>query len=316
MILLPEDCYSFALEMVTGAYKYLTEENIFSLNKLQDQNIIYYSELKNWNTKNAFRSFSLKYVVEGSIKYSTNHREYQLSPGKILLASKQSNVHAFFEVSGLVKSMCIDISTNTINEIFSFLSVKNDKHFEEFSSGFFKEFGFVERVQELDAFKGSNVVRSIINQVQHCKQKAAFSGETFYSLAESIITDQYRSYLNNLNLPYLKLATRNEISKRLCMAKEYMDDCFLHIRSNSEIAKSCFLSEYHFIRSFTHLYKISPYQYLLSKKLEYAKDLILKNDLPVKTIAQTTGFADLATFSKAFKRKYAIPPSLFRLSQS
>ena len=59
--------------MSSASYKFLTEENKLTLNKLQDQNIVYYSELNSWYTRNAFRSFSLKYVVEGSIQYTTNH---------------------------------------------------------------------------------------------------------------------------------------------------------------------------------------------------------------------------------------------------
>ena len=82
--------------MSSASYKFLTEENKLTLNKLQDQNIVYYSELKSWHTRNSFRSFSLKYVLEGSIRYTTNHQDYKLSPGKILMASKQSDVEAFF----------------------------------------------------------------------------------------------------------------------------------------------------------------------------------------------------------------------------
>lgn len=300
--------------MSTALYQFLTEENKLSLNKLQDQNIVYYSELKSWYTRNAFRSFSLKYVVKGSIQYTTNHQDYKLSPGKILMASKQSDVEAFFETTDLVKSICIDISTNTINEIFSFHSVKKESYFEDFSAGLFKDSGFVEKVYALELFEGACSIHSIAKQIEQARHKPDFSDELFYQLAQSIMLHQYKNFITNLNLPFSKATTRNEISRRLANAKEYMDDCFLQIKSNAEIAKHCFLSEFHFMRSFSNLYKISPYQYLLAKRLDYARELIYKSDLPLTTVALDAGFPDMATFSKAFKRKYRISPSVFRKS--
>lgn len=303
---------SYYFHMSSLFYKFLTEENKLTLNKLQDQNILYYSELKSWYTRNAFRSFSLKYVVEGSIQYTTNHQEYKLSPGKILMASKQSDVEAFFETADPVKSICIDISTNTINEIFSFHTIRNDNYFEDFSAGLFKESGFVEKVLALDLFEGASSIRSVVTQIEQTRQKLDISSELFYHLAEKIVVHQYRNFMTNLSLPFSKATTRNEISRRLACAKEYMDDCFLHIKSNAEVARKCFLSEYHFMRSFSNLYKISPYQYLLAKRLDYAKGLIYKNNMSLTMVALDAGFPDMATFSKAFKKKYKISPSMLR----
>ena len=179
---------------------------------------------------------------------------------KILMASKQSDVEAFFKTADLVKSICIDICTSTINEIFSFHTLKRESCFEYFSAGLFKEYGFVEKFFALDLFEGASTIRSIVKQIKQQRQKLDFSSQLFYHLAESIVVHQYKNFMTNLNLPFSKATTRNEISRRLSKARAYMDDCFLHIKSIAEVAKQCFMSEYHFIRSFSNLYKISPYQ--------------------------------------------------------
>ena len=53
----------------------ITESNKNSLNKPSDTDKIYYSELKEWYTTNAFRSFSLKYVLEECIYYKKDGKE-------------------------------------------------------------------------------------------------------------------------------------------------------------------------------------------------------------------------------------------------
>ena len=122
----------------------------------------------------------LKYVVEGSIKYSTNHREYQLSPGKILLGFKANPMCMLFEVSGLVK-VCVWYFTNTINEIFKVLDFQS-KTINTFFFRFFKEF------DSWKEYKNWMFSRIKCRRVVHYKtryntaKQLPFFGETFYSL--------------------------------------------------------------------------------------------------------------------------------------
>jgi AraC-like DNA-binding protein len=54
--------------------------------------------------------------------------------------------------------------------------------------------------------------------------------------------------------------------------------------------------------------RISPYQYLLNKRLELAKELITEGDMSVTDIAAHCNFPDIFTFSKALKRRFGIAP--------
>ena len=69
------------------------------------------------------------------------------------------------------------------------------------------------------------------------------------------------------------------------------------------------MAEFHFFRSFRQAFGTSPYQYLLGKRLELAKELIITGDMSVTTIAAHCNFPDIFTFSKAFKRRFNVAPS-------
>jgi hypothetical protein len=81
-----------------GSFFYtITEENKLTLNKPSDSDVVYYSELNDWFTHNAFRSFSLKYVVNRCIYYKVGNKEHAVNEGNFLLACKQPDVSAYFD---------------------------------------------------------------------------------------------------------------------------------------------------------------------------------------------------------------------------
>jgi AraC family transcriptional regulator len=71
--------------------------------------------------------------------------------------------------------------------------------------------------------------------------------------------------------------------------------------SIGSLAKECSLSEFHFLRSFSRIHGITPYQFILSKELAKEGEL-LNSNRSVSDVAAISGFADVAAFSKAFKK--------------
>jgi AraC-like DNA-binding protein len=73
------------------------------------------------------------------------------------------------------------------------------------------------------------------------------------------------------------------------------------------------ISKYHFIRVFKAAFGISPYQYQKRKRLELAKTDLLSGEEILFT-AIRYGFADTATFSKAFKQQFGVTPGAVKKS--
>jgi AraC family transcriptional regulator len=68
------------------------------------------------------------------------------------------------------------------------------------------------------------------------------------------------------------------------------------------------LSPAHFARAFKETMGRAPHQYLLSQRLEQARRLLDLPDARLADVAQRTGFADQAHFTRLFKRTYGLPP--------
>jgi AraC-like DNA-binding protein len=74
-------------------------------------------------------------------------------------------------------------------------------------------------------------------------------------------------------------------------------------------------SESQTIRLFKQAYGVTPYTYVLNKKLELGKSLLNSTNLSVKEIASKLAFADEYYFSNLFKSKVGITPSAYRKIQ-
>jgi AraC family transcriptional regulator len=69
-----------------------------------------------------------------------------------------------------------------------------------------------------------------------------------------------------------------------------------------------------FARTFRRSIGTTVHQYVLSRRLERAKDLLVSTDLPVVDVAQQTGFASQSHLATALKRLTGVTPGQFRRS--
>ena len=72
------------------------------------------------------------------------------------------------------------------------------------------------------------------------------------------------------------------------------------------------MSEPHFRRLFRRINACSPARFLNQCRLARGAELLRGTNLPVKTIAEQTGFYDVYYFSKLFHRHYSLTPGKYR----
>jgi AraC family transcriptional regulator len=82
-----------------------------------------------------------------------------------------------------------------------------------------------------------------------------------------------------------------------------------------DMANLVHLSAYHFGRLFKQTIGLSPYQYILQLRIEYAKKLILEKAGPLGEIAYQLNFSDQAHFSNAFRKATGLSPRQYQHGQ-
>ena len=101
---------------------------------------------------------------------------------------------------------------------------------------------------------------------------------------------------------------------RLNMVKEYIDAHFTNAISLDELAKLSQMSSRHFLRGFRESIGVTPYSYILDRRLVYAKELLLKSKETITSIALLSGFGNSQHFATMFRKATGLSPREFRLN--
>jgi AraC family transcriptional regulator, exoenzyme S synthesis regulatory protein ExsA len=67
-----------------------------------------------------------------------------------------------------------------------------------------------------------------------------------------------------------------------------------------------------FKRDFQSIYNTSPLQWIRNRRLDRAKELLANSALSVTDVCYSTGFENVAHFSKVFKKRFGMSPSMVR----
>ena len=97
-------------------------------------------------------------------------------------------------------------------------------------------------------------------------------------------------------------------------AKRYIENHFDAQIKLKDIARSVHLSEIYFHNIFTKSVGISPHQYLIDCRIENAKKLLWKSDIPICEVAEKSGFGCQQYLNKIFKKETGMTPVSYRKS--
>lgn len=108
--------------------------------------------------------------------------------------------------------------------------------------------------------------------------------------------------------PGLRAATRQEVHRRVLLARDYLHARYRETVSLDDLARVAYLSPYHFHRSFTRAFGCTPHQYQVRLRLERAHHLLSRGDVSVTEACLDSGFESLGSFNAVFRRRYGVSP--------
>jgi AraC-like DNA-binding protein len=111
-----------------------------------------------------------------------------------------------------------------------------------------------------------------------------------------------------------KVNTYRASGQRLRQAVDFM---MAHLDNDidlAQIAQAAFMSKYHFARTFSNAFGVSPARWLTNARLDHAAQLLkdVGNVQSIQSIASNVGFASASSFDRAFKRCHGISPLQYR----
>jgi len=108
------------------------------------------------------------------------------------------------------------------------------------------------------------------------------------------------------------LPVLSEEDRRINEVLTYIHKHLSQPLSNDLLASLCHLHPNHFIRFFAKKTGQSPASYVLRRRMELARQLLIQSDLPVSHIAEQVGLPDQSHFSRLFRNTFAMTPTQCR----
>lgn len=99
---------------------------------------------------------------------------------------------------------------------------------------------------------------------------------------------------------------------RLKQVVQYINDNIDKKLEIDELAELTGWRRHHFIKLFIKYLAVAPYQYILSRKIEKSKSLLLDTNIPINQIAFDLGFKSYSNFCNAFKKNNEEVPLDYR----
>jgi len=152
----------------------------------------------------------------------------------------------------------------------------------------------------------SQIVLTIANEID--------AGFFDYILADALNTALAVQIVRRYADPSaLMLGSTNGLSReRLQRVRDYIETHLEDRLTLADLAEVACLSPYHFSRSFKLAMGIGPWRYVMGRRIDRAKTLMRRTNLPLASIAVEVGFNDQSHLTSIFRRETGATPGRFR----
>lgn len=104
----------------------------------------------------------------------------------------------------------------------------------------------------------------------------------------------------------------HDLHRRLCRARDLVHAHALEPFSLGDAAREARLSRAHFLRLFRRAFGETPHAYRTRLRLDRAKALLARGDLPVTEVCLEVGYESLGSFSTLFTARVGQSPAAWR----
>lgn len=252
---------------------------------------------------------SIRSTMQGVEKHFTGNASYSVTPDRFLIINSGSECESKIECE--TESLTVFFDREFAERALASLITPGERMLNN---------SFVHPAQPVTFFEKTyphnHTISPALMKLRFASRidfnDSEFINENCYLLLEGLMKLHRELYAEIARLPPVKLSTKTELYRRICRAREFIDDSYSQRIPLGDIAREACLSQFHFLRVFKIIFGQTPHQYVLRKRMNKALDLLRSSEMPVTQICYEVGLESPASFSRMFKIRYGISPDSFR----
>jgi AraC-like DNA-binding protein len=110
----------------------------------------------------------------------------------------------------------------------------------------------------------------------------------------------------------IRLTAEHHKHQALHKVLQHIDQHFRESVDQKQLAQRCGMTPFRFSRLFKEVVGIGFTDYILHKRMDFAKELLDNSQMPITSIGYEAGFKDPSYFARAFKQSCGYTPSEYR----
>lgn len=103
-----------------------------------------------------------------------------------------------------------------------------------------------------------------------------------------------------------------KINKQIDYIKNFIDNNYSEDIKLESLSKMAYMNKFHLIAEFKQSYRVTPIDYLILKRIEVTKNLLISTNHSMEEISSIVGFNSQSYFNQVFRKKVGLTPSQFR----
>gem|GEM_PF-1357613 len=276
---------------------------------LNFEDLIIHSRLRDFDKSVSDSGLSIKLGHIGTERYFFRNRQVSLQRGEYLLVNRHQTFDCFIRNPTPVEGFCFYLSPRLIQEAASGLSRTTGDLLDDPAPKSNKAPRFLEKIYRTDENELGRYLEQLRPALEAHRQLDF--NQVFFDVATALLRTHWRTEKEMKGIDCARRSTREELYRRLCIARQYIYDNYCNDLQLEELAKAALLSKYHLLRTYKQAFGITPYQQVLELRLHKATRLVGEGD-NLSSVARELGFSDRRSFTKAFKKKFGVAPSFYR----
>lgn len=139
------------------------------------------------------------------------------------------------------------------------------------------------------------------------KSNDIFARSLANATATTLVINLLRKYRKDITIKRDK-----KVNRQIDYIKSYIDSNYSEDIKLEDLSVMAYMNKFHLISEFKQSYRITPIEYLILKRIEIAKSLLISTNHSMEEISAMVGFNSQSYFNQVFKKKAGQTPSQFR----
>lgn len=254
---------------------------------------------------------SLKTVVSGQEWYSISNRWVAVRPGQFLILNDDQQYGCRIDKGIQVHTRSVFFKKEFASAVFHDALRGEEALLDRPFAQREITLEFFQTLQEIDHALQLKLSR-LIEVLEKDGHNSDAVDEQLVFMLHHLIRVHRSDKKRQKNIRAIKPATKKEVFKRLCIAKDLLHSRYMDKIDLTTIGAEACISVPQLVRHFKSVFKVSPYQYLIQIRLQQAEELLKKTEMSVSEIAWKCGFENVSAFCRAFKSARSMQPLTYR----